>query len=171
MIAFAAPIIIFLLSVNSAGIQKAKNQAEIEKKEFLRILAAEINNEGLSGADLKKRSADLTKSEKAAKNRIDRLTPKVQITKIFIPLLLALLFILVSLAISSKTWDIYTNCEAIVLVVLSFISLVVSLWFIKDLSWEIITTKQTIEEEGTYTNVRHSDIATAEDGGEPVQIN
>jgi hypothetical protein len=127
MIAFAAPIIIFLLSVNSEGIQKAKKQAEIEKKEFLRILAAEINNEGLSGADLKRRSADLTKSEKAANKRIDLLTPKVQITKIFIPLLLSLLFILVSLAISSKTWDIYTNYEAIGLVVLSFSSLIVSI--------------------------------------------
>jgi hypothetical protein len=165
MIAFAAPVIIFLLSVNSAGIQIAKNKAETEKKVFRRILAIEINKEDLKISAISNGIKQLKRSARRAKKRIYLLTPKVQITKIFIAFFASLIFIMADMVVRNNRWNFkwhYKHDLSICLIILSIAFLIAGIWFLKLVSWEIISTKQTIEEEGRYTQIKHSQIATGQ---------
>ena len=167
MIAFAAPVIIFLLSVNSEGIQIAKEKAEIQKRELLSILASEIGKSGVKVSAIGEKHKQLKKSEQQNKERIDRLTPKIQITKISTTLFLSLLFIMADMIVRDNVLNLYSHYLSISLIILSIITLMTSIYFIKLVAWEIISTKQTIEEEKMYLSIGHSQIATGQQELEP----
>jgi hypothetical protein len=167
MIAFAAPVILFLLSLNSEGIQKAKIQAEIQKRETLNILAKEIaENKDLKAADVEKRQKQLKNNEKKAIKRIQRLTPKIQIKKIFIPLLLSLMLIMFDMVLRNNKFGLYDHYLSMILIALSIAGTATAGIFITELAWEIVTTKQMIEEEKRYPPLEHSLTATGQPDGE-----
>lgn len=170
MIAFIAPVIILLLSIFQSGLKHLRFQYENQKNQSETKLREQLKSESesnLTNIDkIKNTIEELEKIKKKAIRKLSLLNPKLQIIKIFIPLLLSL-FSLIVINIIHKVPSnsirllIFTFSSSLfnyVLILLSILLLSYSIYSIWKLLNVIIEIKSNVDEENENRENKKIDL-------------
>lgn len=146
ILSFIAPVIVYLLSVFSEGITIIRRKTNEEKSQILNLLKMQVQSASFNSRDLDASNKALKGLDLNNGNRTNLLNPKKQIVRIFTPLFLALVFIMIVKLINTISWD-YKEYISYTLVFLSLICFGLGMNYIKQVAWVIIETKEDIAKD------------------------
>lgn len=138
-----APLIIFFLGLYGEEAKKRVEQAKKKEQQVQEEFLEEIQKDE---TDVKKSIIKSTKKfeaiDKKVKNQLRLLNPWLQIKRIFIPLIFALILIVFDVAVREGVFNFYHHLLSILLIAISLIAFLISLYMIVFIVWTLINIIQ-----------------------------
>jgi hypothetical protein len=135
-----------MLSVYSEGLTLIRAKAKTEIDQIKELLNNSINDIFIFDSRIVKRSnIELRSLERKNKKTSKLLNPKRQIYRIFTPLFLSLLMIMIDKINKSSTFWIYNQKATILFLSLSFTCALIVILVIKQVAWKVIETKEILD--------------------------
>lgn len=158
IISFITPLTVYLLSVFWEGTAILTRKAREYEIQIATLLSAQMqdlaNGQNFDPTIISSSGKLLRENEKMYTKRLRLLNPAVQLKRIFIPFLLALLFIMADMIIKDPSFGWYDKDLSLGLIFLSIVSFIVGMTFLEEVSTEIIRTKQMIANDKSAISVK-----------------
>jgi hypothetical protein len=147
IISFVAPLIIYLLSVNSDGIVIVRDKANEEKKQLEEILREQMNSGNAFDGIIEESNRSLTKTNKNITRKSNLLNPKRQILRIFLSLFLALVFLMFWMLLKDSLIFNYSKTLSIIFLLSSFAFEIIGILILRQVTWAVIETKEEVAQK------------------------
>ena len=146
IISFIAPLIIYLLSVNSDGIVIVREKANEEKRQLEEILRGQMNSGNLFDGIIEESNKAIKKTNKNITRKSNLLNPKWQILRIFLSLFFALAFLMLHILVKDKDCFMYNSSRhlSIFLLIASFVCELGGILILRQVAWAVIETKEEV---------------------------
>jgi len=152
---FIAPVIFYLLSVNTDGIGIVREKAIEESNQLNEIINNQENQKNKNketGYVFDNIIKESNKALKKVNNRIKRksnlLTPKRQIYRIFSSLFCAILFLMCRMLAKESIIFPNNHTLCVTFLILSFASTITSILILRQITWVVIETKEEVAKKG-----------------------
>ena len=167
VVSFIAPLMVYLLNVYSDGIVMVRKNATEELRQFKAILSSQlIDSEQLTTKLIRKSTSTLKRAESDSERKINLLTPKRQINRIFSSLFAALFFVMLYMLSKDESIVTYKHYLSVILLSLSLVCFLCGILILRQVAWISIETKEEIGKRAKEKELQAEQVVSPLASGE-----